>query len=107
VEQHLHRYLAKFDFRYNTRPALGYADFMRAADRAALSAKARRFLAWRLRRITNEVGAFCRTGEHVGVRKSHKFDGRANGDGAALQCSEGETDPGLPEHKNPKLRAGD
>jgi hypothetical protein len=39
VEQHLHRYLAKFDFRYNTRPALGYADFMRAADRAALSAK--------------------------------------------------------------------
>jgi transposase-like protein len=29
-EKHLHRYLAEFDFRYNTRTALGYTDFMRA-----------------------------------------------------------------------------
>src|SRR5262249_9503525 len=29
-EKHLHRYLAEFDFRYNTRTALGYNDFMRA-----------------------------------------------------------------------------
>lgn len=28
-EQHLHRYLAEFDFRYNTRIALGYNDKMR------------------------------------------------------------------------------
>jgi hypothetical protein len=29
-EKHLHRYLAEFDFRYNTRTSLGYTDFMRA-----------------------------------------------------------------------------
>ena len=29
-EKHLHRYLAEFDFRYNTRTVLGYTDFMRA-----------------------------------------------------------------------------
>jgi transposase-like protein len=29
-EKHLHRYLAEFDFRYNTRTALGYTDFQRA-----------------------------------------------------------------------------
>ena len=29
-EQHLHRYLAEFDFRYNHRVALGYSDEMRA-----------------------------------------------------------------------------
>jgi transposase-like protein len=29
-EKHLHRYLAEFDFRYNTRTALGYTDFRRA-----------------------------------------------------------------------------
>jgi len=34
-EKHLHRYLAEFDFRYNTRTALGYNDFMRAEIAAA------------------------------------------------------------------------
>jgi hypothetical protein len=34
-EKHLHRYLAEFDFRYNTRTALGYTDFMRAEIAAA------------------------------------------------------------------------
>jgi hypothetical protein len=29
-EKHLHRYLSEFDFRYNTRAALGYNDIMRA-----------------------------------------------------------------------------
>jgi hypothetical protein len=29
-EKHLHRHLAEFDFRYNTRVALGYNDLMRA-----------------------------------------------------------------------------
>ena len=29
-EQHLHRYLAEFDFRYNTRISLGYNDAMRS-----------------------------------------------------------------------------
>jgi transposase-like protein len=29
-EKHLHRYLAEFDFRYNTRVALGYNDYRRA-----------------------------------------------------------------------------
>jgi hypothetical protein len=34
-EKHLHRYLAEFDFRYNTRTALGYTDFQRAEIAAA------------------------------------------------------------------------
>jgi transposase-like protein len=34
-EKHLHRYLAEFDFRYNTRTALGYNDLMRAEIAAA------------------------------------------------------------------------
>src|SRR5213080_1431580 len=29
-EKHLHRYVAEFDFRYNTRVRLGYNDLMRA-----------------------------------------------------------------------------
>jgi transposase-like protein len=31
-EQHLHRYLAEFDFRYNRRTALGYTDEMRTTE---------------------------------------------------------------------------
>jgi transposase-like protein len=31
-EKHLHRYLAEFDFRYNTRISLGYNDTMRAEN---------------------------------------------------------------------------
>jgi hypothetical protein len=34
-EKHLHRYLAEFDFRYNTRTALGYTDLQRAELAAA------------------------------------------------------------------------
>jgi transposase-like protein len=34
-EKHLHRYLAEFDFRYNTRTALGYNDYQRAELAAA------------------------------------------------------------------------
>jgi len=34
-EKHLHRYLAEFDFRYNTRTALGYNDLDRAKKLAA------------------------------------------------------------------------
>jgi hypothetical protein len=34
-EKHLHRYLAEYDFRYNTRIALGFND----TDRAALAVK--------------------------------------------------------------------
>ena len=34
-EKHLHRYLSEFDFRYNTRSALGYNDLMRAEAAAA------------------------------------------------------------------------
>ncbi len=34
-EKHLHRYLAEFDFRYNTRVALGFNDLMRAEAAAA------------------------------------------------------------------------
>jgi transposase-like protein len=33
-EKHLHRYLAEFDFRFNTRTALGYNDLMRAEELA-------------------------------------------------------------------------
>jgi transposase-like protein len=34
-EKHLHRYLAEFDFRYNTRTKLGFNDLMRAEQLAA------------------------------------------------------------------------
>jgi hypothetical protein len=34
-EKHMHRYLAEFDFRYNTRTALGFNDLMRAEIAAA------------------------------------------------------------------------
>ena len=34
-EKHLHRYLAEFDFRYNTRTRLGFNDLMRAEVAAA------------------------------------------------------------------------
>src|ERR1700730_6854345 len=40
-EKHLHRYLAEFDFRYNTRTALGYTDLMRA-ELAAKDIKGKR-----------------------------------------------------------------
>lgn len=33
-EKHLHRYLAEYDFRHNTRSALGFNDFMRAEEAA-------------------------------------------------------------------------
>jgi transposase-like protein len=33
-EKHLHRYLAEYDFRYNTRTALGFNDLMRAEELA-------------------------------------------------------------------------
>ncbi len=39
-EKHLHRYLAEFDFRYNTRTMLGYNDLDRAEKLAgAISGK--------------------------------------------------------------------
>ena len=31
-DQHLHRYLAEFDFRYSRRTALGYTDAMRTDE---------------------------------------------------------------------------
>ena len=34
-EKHLHRYLAEYDFRYNTRTALGFNDLMRAEKLAS------------------------------------------------------------------------
>jgi hypothetical protein len=40
-EEHLHRYLAEFDFRYNQRIALGVDDFERA-NRALKGAKSKR-----------------------------------------------------------------
>jgi transposase-like protein len=40
-EKHLHRYLSEFDFRYNTRTALGFNDLMRA-EKAAAGIKGKR-----------------------------------------------------------------
>jgi hypothetical protein len=34
-EKHLHRYLAEFDFRHNTRQSRGFNDLMRAESLAA------------------------------------------------------------------------
>ena len=41
-EQHLHRYLAEFDFRYSYRIKIGYDDTARA-DRALQGVKGKRF----------------------------------------------------------------
>jgi transposase-like protein len=65
-EKHLHRYLAEFDFRFNTRTALDYNDLMHAEELAGAiegkrltyrrpwkitqSYEAKRFLAWRKKR---------------------------------------------------------
>lgn len=35
AEKHLHRYLAEFDFRYNTRTKLGFSDYERSCKLAA------------------------------------------------------------------------
>jgi hypothetical protein len=40
-EQHLHRYVSEFDFRYNTRTRLGFNDLMRA-EKAAEGIKGKR-----------------------------------------------------------------
>jgi hypothetical protein len=40
-EQHLHRYVSEFDFRYNTRMRLGFNDLMRA-EKAAEGIKGKR-----------------------------------------------------------------
>jgi hypothetical protein len=49
-EQHLHRYLAEFDFRYNNRVALGVDDSERA-ERMALGVKGKR-LTYRRSRVS-------------------------------------------------------
>jgi transposase-like protein len=50
-EKHLHRYLAEFDFRYNTRVALGYNDLMRA-EASATGIKGKRLTYRRPRGLT-------------------------------------------------------
>jgi len=49
--QHLHRYLAEFDFRMNHRVKLGYSDDMRA-DKALVGIVGKRLMY----RIPNEAG---------------------------------------------------
>jgi hypothetical protein len=43
AEKHLHRYLSEFDFRYNTRVALGYNDAMRS-DKAMQGIRGKRLM---------------------------------------------------------------
>jgi transposase-like protein len=50
-EKHLHRYLAEFDFRYNTRTALGFNDLMRA-EALATGIKGKRLTYRRPHKIT-------------------------------------------------------
>jgi hypothetical protein len=50
-EKHLHRYLAEFDFRFNTRTALGYNDLMRAEE-LAVAIKGKRLTYRRPYKIT-------------------------------------------------------
>ena len=64
-EKHLHRYLAEFDFRYNHRTALGYADEARARSASAsplggltkldFKFQAARFLRWRENKTRRHV----------------------------------------------------
>jgi transposase-like protein len=51
AEKHLHRYLAEFDFRYNTRTGLGFNDLMRA-EAAAAGIKGKRLTYRRPHKIT-------------------------------------------------------
>jgi transposase-like protein len=55
-EKHLHRYLAEFDFRYNTRVALGYNDLMRA-EALAVGIKGKRLTYRRPRGVTQSSPA--------------------------------------------------
>jgi len=50
-EKHLHRYLSEFDFRYNTRTALGFNDLMRA-EAAAIGIKGKRLTYRRPHKVT-------------------------------------------------------
>jgi hypothetical protein len=50
-EKHMHRYLAEFDFRYNTRAALGFNDLMRA-EAAVVGIKGKRLTYRRPHKIT-------------------------------------------------------
>ncbi len=50
-EKHLHRYLAEFDFRYNTRTTLGFNDLMRA-EQLATGIKGKRLTYRRPRAVT-------------------------------------------------------
>jgi len=52
-EKHLHRYLAEYDFRYNTRSALGFNDLMRAEELAA-GIKGKRLTYRRPHKITQQ-----------------------------------------------------
>jgi hypothetical protein len=51
-EQHLHRYLAEFDFRYNNRIALGVDDAVRA-DRALAGIEGKRLTYRRIEEAPN------------------------------------------------------
>jgi transposase-like protein len=51
-EQHLHRYVSEFDFRYNTRAKLGFNDLMRA-EKAAEGIKGKRLTYRRPAKITS------------------------------------------------------
>jgi len=50
-EQHLHRYVSEFDFRYNTRTRLGFNDLMRA-EKAAEGIKGKRLTYRRPSKLT-------------------------------------------------------
>jgi transposase-like protein len=50
-EQHLHRYVSEFDFRYNTRTRLGFNDLMRA-EKAAEGIKGKRLTYRRPAKLT-------------------------------------------------------
>jgi hypothetical protein len=50
-EQHLHRYVSEFDFRYNTRSRLGFNDLMRA-EKAAEGIKGKRLTYRRPAKLT-------------------------------------------------------
>jgi transposase-like protein len=52
-EKHLHRYLAEFDFRYNTRVALGYNDLMRA-EKAAIGIVGKRLTYRRPHKVSQQ-----------------------------------------------------
>jgi len=77
-KQHLHRYLAEFDFQYSNRIALGVDDTVRAA-RAVQGAVGKRLMYQRPASERGRVGRPASAATHAGERSVEAGIGCLNG----------------------------